>query len=78
MPLDKAANADGVRRERGPIAASSAAEEVLAEAQQGESSAPSWRVAPYLHALLDEMRSTGLPTAYLPTPELDEREVDES
>jgi hypothetical protein len=81
LPLDQAANADGIRRQRGPIASSSTPEEAIIEAQQsvdGNSTAPSWRVAPYLHALLEEMRSTGLPPAYLPTPESDEQDGDAS
>ncbi len=76
LPLDKAANADGVRRTRGPIAVDGVANMAQDESADaaptdaaGESKAASWRVAPYLQALLNEMRGRGLPPAYLPTPE---------
>ncbi len=81
IPLDKAANADSIRRERGPIATSTATDEAIAGAQQsvhGDATAPSWRVAPYLHELLDEMRSSGFPPPYLPTSEPDEQESNPS
>ena len=76
-PLDKAANADGVRRARGPlqkpIHGANASEPPTARDEADNASpqrnAPSWRVAPYLHELLEEMRSTSCPPGYLPFPE---------
>lgn len=55
-PLDKARNADGVRRPR-VIPPSTAA------------TAPAAGVAPLLDSLLRHYRATGLPPAYLPTPD---------
>jgi putative transposase len=53
-PLDKARNADGVRRPRPGMPAATPAPRVVG-------------VAPLLEALLTEYRATGLPPAYLPT-----------
>jgi putative transposase len=77
LPLDKAANADGVRRLRGPIARPmvdpkaprSTAPSSDEQDATPDSSAPSWRVEPFLHELMAEMRSSGLPPGYLPFPE---------
>jgi putative transposase len=80
LPLDKAANADGLRRKRGAIA-SPAASTAEAQSQATEPTsnaspnAPSWRVAPYLHELLTEMRGSGLPPAFIPMPEPQERDA---
>ncbi len=77
LPLDKAANADGVRRPRGPIVNPMVEREPptstppwSAKLDAGaDTGAPSWRVAPFLHELMKEMRSSGLPPGYLPFPE---------
>jgi hypothetical protein len=58
-PLDKAANADGLRRTLEPLAASVA------------TAAPSPEIPPLLARMLAEQERTGLPPAYLPK---DERE----
>lgn len=77
LPLDKAANSDGVRRLRGPIAkpivdleaSTSTPPSSTKQAPTADTSAPSWRVAPYLHDLMTQMRSSGVPAGYLPFPE---------
>ncbi len=81
LPLDKAANADGIRCKRGPIAnpcaASADAQSLTTKAEaSADAAAPSWRVAPYLHELLSEMRGSGLPPAYMPTPEPEEPDAE--
>jgi len=55
-PLDKAANADGQRRRLNPAGADL-------------SPLPPTGIAPLLHELLAEYAATGLPPAYLPSPE---------
>jgi len=56
LPLDRTANAEGLRRTLGPVA-----EPVTTELGPPES-----RIAPLLKKLMDDYRSTGLPPAYLP------------
>jgi transposase InsO family protein len=57
-PLDKSANADGQRRARMSVAARTEAE-------------PTSSPAPLLRQLIAEYAATGLPPAYLPTPDKD-------
>ena len=59
-PLDKLANADGQRRRREPAG------------ETAEPKPPSGDLPPLLRQLLADFAATGLPPAYLPTP--DERE----
>jgi hypothetical protein len=55
-PLDKAANADAQRRRVEPIRAA-------------PSVAPASGVAPLLKQMIADYAATGLPPAYLPTPD---------
>jgi len=56
-PLDRARNAEGLRRSLEPIA-NSGANETVSEKQEG--------IAPLLRQLLEDYSATGLPPAYLP------------
>lgn len=60
-PLDKTRNADGIRR-------------VRAVPPSAAAPAPSSGVAPLLESLLRDYRATGLPPAYLPTPDRTEED----
>jgi len=55
-PLDRARNAEGLRRSLEPIANSGA----------GETVSEKDRIAPLLRQLLEDYSATGLPPAYLP------------
>jgi len=56
-PLDKLANADGRRRRREPVA------------ENAETAPSRGELPPLLRKLLAEFAATGLPPAYLPTPD---------
>jgi putative transposase len=60
-PLDRAKNADGMRRVLGPVA-SMPADEAIAKSPK------STEMAPLLRRLIDAYDRTGLPPAYLPKP----------
>ncbi len=64
FPLDKTANADGLRRAVEPIESS---------ASTDSSVPPAAAVPPLLAKLLDELAATGLPPAYLPKDERKKR-----
>lgn len=59
-PLDRARNADGLRRGLQPVSAASTASAAAANPEKQEP------VAPLLRQLLEEYSATGLPPAYLP------------
>jgi putative transposase len=61
-PLDKGANASGVRRPLEPVATRGAAE-------SGAHVTPATGIAPLLENLMTQQRATGLPPPYLPQPE---------
>jgi len=58
-PLDKAANANGIRRPLEPVATRGAA-------GSGAHVAPATGIAPLLENLMAKQRATGLPPPYLP------------
>ncbi|MGH8525469.1 MAG: IS481 family transposase, partial [Gammaproteobacteria bacterium] len=60
-PLDKAANAAGLRRRLDPVTN-----------EPSDSTASASRIAPLLRKLMADYAATGLPPAYLPTPQLSE------
>ena len=64
LPLDKTANADGLRRVVTTTAATAAA-------PASEPAAPSSGIAPHLRQLMAQYAATGLPPAYLPKDDLD-------
>jgi hypothetical protein len=59
-PLDRAKNADGMRRARGPVASAPADAPAPAAAPRSQ------EVAPLLRQLIDAYDAAGLPPAYLP------------
>lgn len=61
-PLDKGANASGIRRPLEPVATRGAV-------QSGAHVTPATGMAPLLENLMSEQRATGLPPPYLPQPE---------
>ncbi len=61
-PLDKSANANGIRRPLEPLATRSAA-------GPGIAVTPATGIAPLLENLMTQQRATGLPPPYLPQPE---------
>jgi len=61
-PLDKAKNADGVRRVVSPLDVEDDERETTSES----SDAPKTGVAPHLRQLMEEYAATGLPPAYIP------------
>jgi hypothetical protein len=60
-PLDRAKNADGMRRVLGPVASVPADEAIPRSPKSTE-------MAPLLRRLIDAYDGTGLPPAYLPKP----------
>jgi putative transposase len=60
-PLDKAANADALRRRLDPMAMT-----------PDPSAMPATGIAPLLKQMMADYAATGLPPAYLPTPEKDD------
>ena len=60
-PLDKAANADALRRRLDPMAMT-----------PDQSAMPATGIAPLLKQMMADYAATGLPPAYLPTPEKDD------
>lgn len=68
-PLDKARNADGLRRALDPTPTDAAAAAAAAEAK------PPGEIAPLLQKLMADYAATGLPPAYLPKP--DDKDGDE-
>jgi transposase InsO family protein len=68
-PLDKGANASGIRRPLEPVATRGAAE-------SGTHVTPATGIAPLLENLMTQQRATGLPPPYMPQPERpDEGEI---
>lgn len=61
-PLDKSANANGIRRPLEPVATRSAE-------RLGRAVTPATGIAPLLENLMTQQRATGLPPAYLPKDE---------
>lgn len=59
LPQDKERNAEGLRRRRG----------TAAREREPEREAPSSGMAPLLRQMIEKSRSSGLPPAYLPTPD---------
>ena len=66
-PLDKAANASGQRRSLQPIAAAAA------RSSKSPSAPPARGIGPLLERMLDRQADTGLPPAYLPKDEGDDK-----
>jgi len=68
-PLDKGANASGIRRPLEPVATRGAPE-------SGTHVTPATGIAPLLENLMTQQRATGLPPPYMPQPERpDEGEI---
>jgi hypothetical protein len=66
-PLDKTANANGIRRPLEPLATRSAQ-------RAGAAVTPATGIAPLLENLMAQQRATGLPPPYLPKDELPDEE----
>jgi hypothetical protein len=64
-PLDRARNADGLRRSLEPVAKAAPGEEAVDEKPKA--------IAPLLRQLLEEYSATGLPPAYLPQTHIKEK-----